>query len=422
MSKTRSKSKKNKSTTSKSKVKPENEVEVPVHEDAEEEFTAGEKLLLASKPYWAHILLGLLCFILATVLWSTWNNMSQDSASQPWRDLQNAVTQASLTSDVSALKEMASNYQGTAASHWALLMAGDNEINRGVRLLATDRIGGAKLIETGIGTVETVVNAPASSKTPMLQRRSTFMLAQGNEAIGKFEVAKKHYQALLDEAPDCPFADPCSRGVSRCSNKDLAAVYTNFRDWKEATEVAPGPLVPDAPQLNIDEIQLPEGEPNTFDVGGGDFGGDMKKDEPAEKPEMVEKTPEAPEKPEMTTEKTEPEAMPEVKKVVEPAMDTPAVEPEGVKVETEMPATEVPAVETPATEVPATEVPATEVPATEIPVTEVPATEVPATEIPATEIPATEIPATEIPATEVPATEVPAVEPVTEPVPVEAGE
>ncbi len=298
--------------------------DLPVDGEAEEDLTAGEKFLMASKPYWAHIALGVLSVILATVLWTSWSDLSTDTASMPWRDLNNAMTQAGLTNDVSSLKEMAANYEGEAASHWALLMAGDSEVNRGISMLARDRVGGLKLIEKGAESIEKVVQASPASKSPMLQRRSTFMLAQANEALGKFDVAKGHYQELVDSAPDSPFASASRRGVARCSNPDLVAVYDKFRSWEEAAEEAPGPLVPDAPKMNIDEIKLPEGEPDTFDAGGGDFGGDKMKEEgseeaekPAEAPKAEEAKPEA----EKASEKTEPEAEKPAEKEAEKKSD-----------------------------------------------------------------------------------------------------
>ena len=403
MSKTRSKSNNKKSPNAPAKVNPEQGDDLLVEGEVEQEYTAGEKFLLASKPYWMHILLGVLCVIFASVLWTSWSNMSQESASEQWRDLNNAITQAGITNDVSSLKEMATNYEGSAAGNWALLMAGDDEINRGVQMLPSDRQGGFKLIESGIESVQRVVDTPASSKTPMVQRRSLFMLAQANEALGKFDVAKQHYQKLLDDAPDSPFAAVSKRGVARCSNKDLAVVYQDFRDWKEATDVAPGPLVPDAPTLNIDEIQLPEGEPNTFDTSGGDFGGGEMKEEEAE--QKTEEKPETPAvEPEETPEdaETEQPADPEAEMPTEPAPETPEVEPTP---ETPVePVPETPEVE-PTPEVPSEPTPEVE-PVPSEPTPEVPAAPMP--EVPAGEVPTVEVPTVEVPAVEVPTPEVPA--------------
>jgi hypothetical protein len=369
MAKAKSKSKKKKSgakKTSVKKTKAEDINEVPVDTDAEDDMTAGEKFLLASKPYWAHIALAVLSIILVSVLWSTLSDMNTESASQPWRDLNTAMTQSSFSggSDVSSLKEMAAENEGKAAANWALLMAGDREVNRGVGMLARDRVGGLKLINTGAESLQEVVDAPASSKSQMVQRRSTFMLAYAREAQGKFEEAKELYQSLLDSAPDSPYESVCRRGVARCSNTDLVAVYDQFRNWEEATDVAPGVLVPDAPELNIDEIKLPEGESNTF--GGGDFGGgEMKEKDSAETEATDEKPADKTEEP--AVEKEDPPAKKE-----EPAAETPAkaadktagetdvkseVEKSGesTAVEADKPAAEAPAtieapVETPATE------------------------------------------------------------------------
>ncbi len=333
MSKSKSKSKKK--VASKAKVATAAGVsEIPVDGEAEDEMSAGEKFLMASKPYWAHILLGVLTVILASVLWTAWGNMQKEGASQQWRDLNNAMTQAGLTNDVSSLKEMADNYDGKAAGNWALQFAGDNEVNRGISMLGRDRVGGLKLIKEGAESLQKVVDAPDTSKSPMLKRRSLFLLAYAKEALGEFDAAKGHYQAVLDGDEDSPFADVATRGLARVSNPELVAVYDKFRNWEESTEVAPGPLVPDAPKLNLDGIKLPEGEPDTF--SGGDFGGgEMKKEDATEEKASEE------------------EAKPVVEDKEEPVADeAPMPKSEG---ESKVEATEVEATEVEATEVEATE-------------------------------------------------------------------
>ena len=330
MSKTKSKKKK----TGSSKVKPSDVKNVPVDGEAEDEMSAGEKFLMASKPYWAHIALGVLAVIFASVLWTSVKQMGLESDSQPWRELNNAMTQAGLTNDVSSLKEMATNNEGKAAGHWALLLAGDREVNRGIDMLARDRPGGFKLIKLGVESLQKVVDAPANSKTPMVQRRSLYRLANAREALGEFEVAKGHYQKILDDAPDSPWAPPSQRGITRCSSSDMVAVYDKFRSWEATAETAPGPLVPDQPKLNIDGIKLPDGESDTFS-GGDCGGGDMKKEESTdEKAEMSDamKEKESTEKsPAMEMKKEEPA----VKPAAEAASESkPEVE---AKVPTEMP-------------------------------------------------------------------------------------
>jgi len=271
MSKTKSKSKKKVGAAKKAKADVN---EIPVDGEALDEMSAGEKFLMASKPYWAHILLGVLAVIFASVLWTAWGNMQRESQSEQWRELNNAVTQAGITQDVSSLKEMAGNYEGEAAANWALQFAGDNEINRGISMLAGNRISGLKLIEEGAKSLQKVVDSPGVSKSPMLQRRSLFMLGYANEAMGKFDDAKANYETLLELAPESPFTDVTRRGLARVTNPELVAVYDKFRNWEEAT---------------------------TDVSGGGDFGGGEMKKEEAMKPADGEKK-------EMSEEKVDPSA------------------------------------------------------------------------------------------------------------------
>ena len=223
-------------------MKPSDVNQVPVDGDAEDEMSAGEKFLMASKPYWTHIALGVLAVIFASVLWTSVKQMGVESDSQPWRDLNTAITQAGMTNNVSSLKEMATLNEGKAAGHWALLLAGDIEVNRGIDMLAGDRPGGLKLIKEGVESLQKVVDAPSTSKTPMVQRRSLYRLASAREALGEFDAAKTHYQTIIDEAPESAWAPPSRRGLARCSNGDMVAIYDKFRNYEESTETAPGPV------------------------------------------------------------------------------------------------------------------------------------------------------------------------------------
>ena len=407
MAKTKSKKKKKSGSE---KVKPSDVNEIPVDGEAEDEMSAGEKFLMASKPYWAHIALGVLACIFASVLWTNFKNSSRESAALPWQELNAAMTQSDLTRDTASLKEMAANNEGKAAGNWALLLAGDEEVNRGLDMLARDRVGGLKLIGQGVDSLQKVVDAPASSKTPMVQRRSLFRLAGAKEALGEFAAAKGHYQTILDEAPDSPWAPPSKRGVARCSNENMVAIYDKFRNWDESSAVAPGPLVPGVPAVNIDGFKIPEGMPDTF--SGGDFKGDMKKDQKPDV-EMKMETPAVELKKDPAAEMKKMETMEDGKPAMKPGVETPKVEmpkveiPAGEVPKMELPKTELPKVEVPKTELPTTELPKVEIPKTELPKTELPKVEVPKTELPTTELPKVEIPKTELPKTELPKVEVP---------------
>lgn len=264
MSKTKSKSKSKRNSGAAKAKKPAPVNDVPAGDEAIDEMSAGEKFLMSAKPYWAHILLGVLSVILAGVLWNVWTGIQQDNASAQWQELNTAITQADLTRNPSSLKEMAANFEGEAAGNWAWLMAADDEFNRGVGMLPNDRVGGFKLVGRAAESVQKVLDAPATSKTPDVQQRSLFMMGQIKETLGEFDKAKELYQSLLDAAPETPFAEHAKRGLVRCSDPDIAAFYKRFREFEELADVAPGPLVPDAPKLDLNPLDLDEGEPDTF--------------------------------------------------------------------------------------------------------------------------------------------------------------
>ena len=226
-----------------------------------EEQTGAEKLLMASQPYWSHIALGLLICILAWVIISyLWQN-SRDAAAAPSRQLADAMQQFNVTSNVDSLKQMKTDYPNAIATNWAMLIAGDYELNRGLSQYASDREGAIRLIKRSKESFQEIVDSPSTSKTTMQQRRSMFSLAYANESLGEFEEAKSLYQRVLDEAPDSIFTESARRGLERSSDPDFEKVYKEFADYKPESEEAPGVAVPDAPDIDFPAIDLPKEEP-----------------------------------------------------------------------------------------------------------------------------------------------------------------
>ncbi len=332
--------------------------------EADDDLTAGEKLLKQAEPYFAHILLGALSLILAWVLINYFINIRNENASAQWRELSNARTNSLISGSPSALREMADLYPNEKASNWALLMASDFEFNRGIDMLSNDRIGGLKLIEKAAESAQKVVDSPASAKSPLAQQRSLFLAARANEALGKFEASGKFYSELVESAPDSALASAAKRGLERSTNKDYAAVYEQFRTYEEATEEAPGPLVPDAPDLKFD-VDIPEGEPAMVEP---------KKDEPIDETKSFKPGEAKMPKSEPTETKAEDKAVEmkdqdkasEMKAEEKPAAETPAAETEKPPAPAEEPAK--PVAETPADPAPETpELPAEEAPSETVP-------------------------------------------------------
>jgi tetratricopeptide (TPR) repeat protein len=240
-----------------------------------QEQTGAEKILMASQPYWTLIALGLLVFILAWVIVSYLMQSNRESAAEPSRQLADAMQQFNVTTNVDSLKQMKEDFPNEVATNWAMLVAGDYELNRGLSQYASDREGGMKLVKRAKESFQSVVDSPSSAKTTMQQRRSLFSLAYAHEALGEFSEAQALYQQVLDESPDSIFADSAKNGLERSGNPDFEKLYREFASFKPAMEEAPGVAVPEAPVIDFPEIDLPKEEPAT-DTSSAETSGDEK--------------------------------------------------------------------------------------------------------------------------------------------------
>lgn len=234
---------------------PPNAVRTPAPEDIEP--SEAEKILEAVKPWWAHILLAFALLLMVFVLGNYWIKSSANAAAEPWQQLDNSMMQFRVSQNVDSLKQMSVDFPNQKATTWGMLVAGDYELNSGLQTLSSDREAGLKSIEKSRESFQQVVDAPASAKTTMVQRRAMYSLAYAAESLGKFEEAKTLYQQLIDQAGDSIFAKPAQRGVDRCSDPALQELYGEFASYQPMDEEAPGAVIEEAPNVDFPEIDIP---------------------------------------------------------------------------------------------------------------------------------------------------------------------
>ena len=229
-----------------------------------EEYHLGENDLTAwieaklghLKPYASQITLVAALIFAAFVGIAYFVNYRQTVYADQWRELNLANHNFRLNGNTTSLLEVAEDYPNQKAGMWSLQMAGDSELRTGISQLSYAREDGLKFIKRAKENLQRVVDAPSAIKSSDLQRRSLFSLAYACESLGQFDEAKQHYQRLVDEAPDSAFAEPARRGVSRCSNPDMIALYETFKNWKDLADDAPGPNVPTIPNIEFPDIDV----------------------------------------------------------------------------------------------------------------------------------------------------------------------
>ncbi len=244
--------------------------QVPVEVD---EPSEAEKLLEASRPYWGQIALGVCVLLLGYVLVSYFLQNSQNTAAEPWQELDRSINQFRISQNVDSLKQMENDYPNDKATNFALQIAGDYEMDRGLQQLPTDREGAMELIKRAKESFQKVYDAPNTTKTVMQQRRSLYTLAYAAESLGQFDEAKDLYTKYTEEAPDSILFKDAQRGLARVTNPKFVALYKDFQDHELFDEEAPGAAVEDAPNIEFPEIDISKEmeEPKTSSDAGGDF-------------------------------------------------------------------------------------------------------------------------------------------------------
>ncbi len=234
-----------------------------------EELSGSEKIFEAISPHLTTIGLVVLAGLLAFVAIAFMIQSSFDKKAVEWRDLANSSAIALRSGDISNLKAVANSYPDSKAGLWALQMAGDQQLRMGIEQLSSDRDGGIQLIKKSKENFQSIVDSPQTLKTTMLDRRSHFSLAYAHESLGEFADAKKIYDKLVEQAPDSAFADPARRGSKRSSNEKYALLYEKFVNFEEdVLGDAPGPSIPDRPNISFDANDLEPGlKPPTENSG-----------------------------------------------------------------------------------------------------------------------------------------------------------
>ncbi len=279
-----------------------------------------EKILEASRPYWGQIALGVCVLLLGYVLVSIFFQNSENAAAEPWQELDRSINQFRISQNVDSLKQMENDYPNEKATNFALQMAGDYELNRGLQQLPTDRDGAIKLIKDAKESFQKVYDAPNTSKTVMQQQRSLYTLAYAAESLGQFDEAKELYSKYTQEAPDSLLYKDAQRGLARVTNPKFTGLYKQFQDHELFDEEAPGAAVEDAPNIDFPEIDIPKEMDEAKE--SSDSGGDFEADKPAAKPaesEKVEVKEAAPAGSEMKVEEAAP-----VQPADESSVETPA--------------------------------------------------------------------------------------------------
>jgi tetratricopeptide (TPR) repeat protein len=220
--------------------------------NTEEEMNGLEKFFHALVPHASLIGLTLAALLLLFIALAWMYQTRVEMEEGQWITLTRRSGLFEVAGTTNILKEIAEEHPDSKAGLWALQFAGDRDLYNGLSKLASDRTEAIKEIEKAREAFRKIEEAPASLKSPELQRRSTYSLAYTYESLGQMDKAAELYRRLAEEAPESAFGKMAARGLARSRNPEFAAIYDFFKNWEDPT--APGPLSNDLPNIDFPEI------------------------------------------------------------------------------------------------------------------------------------------------------------------------
>jgi hypothetical protein len=177
-------------------------------------------------------------------------------------------------------------------------------------MLFEDTAKAEDYLQNAISGYRAVLDNKLVKKSPMLQQRAHYGLAQALEATGKLDEAAQHYETIVQTAPKSALGKVAQRHVERLSRESTRQWYVWFDKQvpaPPASDASAGDLGAPASDLET----LPEGPAEDFMKSGSDSGTPDAAAPAAEAPQPKD-TPAA--------ESGEPAG---------PALNTPATEPAG---------------------------------------------------------------------------------------------
>ncbi|HND52564.1 MAG TPA: hypothetical protein PLV92_09215 [Pirellulaceae bacterium] len=224
-------------------------------------------------------------------------------AGMAWQSYLLALRERDQDDQAAALQKVARDEGGTPAGVWALQTEADLDLDRGSRLLFTDRDEAVKTLERAEKNFEQVETL--AQRDRLLLERARFGLAQTQECLGKLEKAKQKYESVAKANPEGAFGKLAATRLAALGDKRMSEFYAWFEQQKPAPRRAlPGrgrsPFgglddLPDAPNLKLPGLtgggaaedggeskDKPEGKPAETPEGGDEKPADKSTEKPAE--------------------------------------------------------------------------------------------------------------------------------------------
>jgi len=205
------------------------------------------------RPYTSQILFGLIALVALGFVVAYLISTRMDLQAKQWQTLNSAINTFNLDRQTSHLLNIADEFPDAESSMWALQLAGDVEMSKGLQALNSDTQNAIRNLEKAQKAYTKLLESPTKKSTDLIQR-ATYALAYCNESLGQFDEAKKIYQKIVDEAGSTVYAEPSKLALERLAQPELLAFYEAYK----RSAIAPLGELPKRPDISFPEAPAAE--------------------------------------------------------------------------------------------------------------------------------------------------------------------
>jgi hypothetical protein len=153
-----------------------------------------EKVASTVRPYYLPIAVGVVILAVGLIGYTVYERNNQASNAAAWTKWSNSVFDRDTNAE--DLRQVATDLGDTPASHWALQLAADKNLEEGSMLIFSERELAEDKLKVALELYEKVIAEAA--KDPMLVTRARYGAARTSECLFKVDAAIEFYQQIVD--------------------------------------------------------------------------------------------------------------------------------------------------------------------------------------------------------------------------------
>ncbi|MFM8252813.1 MAG: hypothetical protein ACKOBW_14555 [Planctomycetota bacterium] len=201
-------------------------------------------------PYSRVIAGGVLAVLLLAIVWGVMQQREATQKGAAWAEYLSAMRAQDDDSRVAILSSVATDHAGTVTAWWARQTEADIDLERGARLLFSDREAALQTLERAEKNFLQVEDD--ARRDPTLVERARLGAAQALECQGKLDKARQKYEQLAKANPQGMSGKFAAQRVQALSDPKITDFYSWFETQKPNPIRRPGGLFGDGLNPRLD--------------------------------------------------------------------------------------------------------------------------------------------------------------------------